>query len=216
MRGKYQGVPKHSKKCKKADKNRASDGNDAYHLGTWETTSSEPRITAESKAPLQNSVQTRKIDNFLYHVKKYALPQIQAVIKRYFPAQWEWRQICTDRARGRLAQAFQDRPCLDLGDGFHAIAVKKGSSNKLHIDMFDGLMAWLIVLGLWDEGGYLVIPQLGTKFRIPPRSAFGFLATRLAHFATPPTEGDRVVITCYTDCFLLNHACEALGVSAPL
>lgn len=68
-----------------------------------------------------------------------------------------------------------------------------------------------MVLGDWRDEGYLAIPQLGIKFRIPPRSAFEFLASCLAHFTIPPTEGRRIVLTCFTDRFLLKHALEALG-----
>ncbi|KZV58868.1 hypothetical protein PENSPDRAFT_25584, partial [Peniophora sp. CONT] len=90
MKGKYKGVPKHS--SKKTDANRASDSG-AWHLGYWETTANQPRITAESKAPLQNSRQIRKIHNLLFHIKEYAVKPLQNAIKRYFPTQWEWRQM---------------------------------------------------------------------------------------------------------------------------
>ncbi|KZV59163.1 hypothetical protein PENSPDRAFT_672541 [Peniophora sp. CONT] len=79
--------------------NRASDRG-AWHLGYWETTANQPHITAESKAPLQN------IHNLLFHVKN-----------------------CTDRARAILMHTFKEHPCLDLGDGFHAIAIKNSSSD---------------------------------------------------------------------------------------
>ncbi|VDC03550.1 unnamed protein product [Peniophora sp. CBMAI 1063] len=211
----HQGVPKHMPK--KCDVNRASDSG-AHHFGTWETTGNKPRITSESRAPLQNPYAIRKIDNLLSHIKAFVVPPLARAIRRYFPEQARWRDICTDRARRHCAEIYRDRPALDLGDGFHAIAIKDGSSDLLHIDMHDGLMAFIIALGDWLEEGYLVIPQLGVKFRIPPRSAFGFLASLLAHFTTPPVGGRRIVITCFTDRFLLKHALEelALGEAEPI
>lgn len=162
------------------------------------------------------------------------MPPLQRAIRRYFPEQARWRDMyvfassslallsdffhdrCSARAEKYCAEIYRDRPAVNLGHGFHAIAIKDGSSDLLHIDMHDELMAFILALGEWLSEGYLVLPQLGVKFRIPPGSAFGFLASRLAHFTTSPIGGRRIVITCFTDRFLLRHALEELGEPEPI
>jgi hypothetical protein len=93
-----------------------------------------------------------------------------------------------------------------LGDGIHCVAIKAGSSERIHLDYNDDkVMCWVFTLGE-VEGSYLCIPQFGLKFKVRNCSAIGFFAARLAHFTTPPTKGQRVCLTCFTDKFLFKHA----------
>jgi hypothetical protein len=63
-------------------------------------------------------------------------------------------------------------------------------------------LAFLITLGGWEEGGDLMLPQLGVSLKPLPCDIVGFQAGRLLHWTTPPTRGERLVLTLFTDNFL--------------
>ena len=49
------------------------------------------------------------------------------------------------------------RTALDFKSAFTTIAVKEGSSERVHIDRNDQGITWVLPLGEW-EGGNMVIP----------------------------------------------------------
>lgn len=77
-----------------------------------------------------------------------------------------------------------------------------GASSRRVVDG-DGYTSGIVAFGCWLQKGYLVIPQLGLKFRIPPGSAVGSIVFDLAHLTMTPIGGRRVVMTC----FILLKAC---------
>lgn len=100
-------------------------------------------------------------------------------------------------------------PSLDFKGAFFCLAIKDGTSERIHVDWNDGLdtITWLIALGDW-KGGMIVIIHNGKVKRIPLHSGsmFGFMSRTLPHFTTPVTEGCRVILTCFSDSNLLNRA----------
>lgn len=89
------------------------------------------------------------------------------------------------------------RSALDFESAFTTIAVKEGSSSRVHIDWNDQGITWVLPIGDWT-GGLLEFPQLGLKLAICPGELLGFSANLLAHCSSPVTSGKRLVITMFT------------------
>ena len=90
----------------------------------------------------------------------------------------------------------------DYKDLFFAVATRVGSSDNLHTDWGDcrrGGIAFVLTLSKWKGGGDLEFPQLGISVRPVPGDVAFMQAGRLLHRATMPEEGERVVITLFTD-----------------
>jgi hypothetical protein len=193
----------------------------AWHLGTWSITATRPRITAESCH--HNPMVAQAVDKFLRAVKKHIAPVVNHLLFLYAPQCWRRQQRCAvifytglsltflfDRAVSRVRQLLRRqlgaRPSFDFGGPFFTIAVKEGSSDVLHIDWNDdpNSITWTIPLGDW-EGAELYCPQL--KCRIPIKSGqiYGGLMRRTAHCSSPITNGRRIILTCFTDHWVLRH-----------
>jgi hypothetical protein len=90
----------------------------------------------------------------------------------------------------------------DFKDLFFAVATRIGSSETLHTDWGDcrrGGIAFVLTLTEWRGGGDVVLPQLGVSVRPVPGDVTIVQAARLLHLATTPEEGERVVLTLFTD-----------------
>ncbi|KIK31611.1 hypothetical protein CY34DRAFT_764995, partial [Suillus luteus UH-Slu-Lm8-n1] len=74
--------PKH---LLKQDKNRSAT--DAYHLGTWEVTGVQPRLTLETEAQSPEAI--KAMDDLLFFIKTTIAPKIATVFKDHAPTQWE-------------------------------------------------------------------------------------------------------------------------------
>lgn len=90
---------------------------------------------------------------------------------------------------------------------FVCFAVKEGSSELGHCDFMDSdeYLTFTFSIGTYTSPSYLVLPQLGFKIELRPGDCAAFLARRLVHFATRPTDGRRVVFTCFVDRYLVGQ-----------
>ena len=89
------------------------------------------------------------------------------------------------------------RSALEFESAFTTVAVKEGSSERIHVDYNDQGITWVLPIGEW-EGGEMVFPQL--KLKVPLRSGelLGFSANLLAHHSMPIIWGNCLVITMFT------------------
>jgi hypothetical protein len=110
------------------------------------------------------------------------------------------------RVRHLLRTQLGSRPAFDMGGAFFTIAVKEGISDIIHLDLNDDpySLTWVIPLGDWT-GGELYCPQLGCKIPIIPGQVYGGLMGKVAHCNAPVTGGRRIILTCFTDLWILKH-----------
>jgi hypothetical protein len=96
---------------------------------------------------------------------------------------------------------------LDFKGAFFTVAVKEGTSERIHIDFNDdpNNVSWVVPLGEW-EGGEFCAPQLDQKVPISPGQAFAAMTRILAHSSAPIKNGRRLVLTLFTDKYLLQHS----------
>jgi hypothetical protein len=90
---------------------------------------------------------------------------------------------------------------------FFTLAIKEGSSERLHIDFNDHphSLTWLVPFGEWT-GGDFVVPQLGAVVPVRSGQILGAMTRVLLHCGTPITSGCRLVLTCFTDNTLIRHS----------
>lgn len=100
---------------------------------------------------------------------------------------------------------------VDFGGAFFTLAMKEGSSERLHIDFNDHphSLTWLVPFGDWT-GRDFVVPQLGEVVPVRPGQMLGVMTRILLHCGTPITSGRRLVLTCFTDNTLIRHS-ERVG-----
>lgn len=112
------------------------------------------------------------------------------------------------RVKRILAKQLRDRPALDFGGAFFVVAVKEGSSERIHLDFNDDEhgVSWVVPFGDQWEGGAFCAPQLEKKIPVGPGQALGGMTRLLAHCGTPVTSGRRVILTLFSDKNLLQHA----------
>ncbi|KAJ7105050.1 hypothetical protein C8R43DRAFT_963721 [Mycena crocata] len=183
----------------------------ALHFGVWGLFSGKPHITADS---IQVRVREKDrptviaaIDALLAEVKKSFIPVAERLMHRHAPEQERMGKRVHDRNVYWLSAEFALRPALDFGTLFSSMAVKEGSSSKIHIDWNDNLSKYALI---WVVGHFtgaeFCVPQL--YMRIPLRQGM-LLAVRtrlLAHCATVVGSGRRVVFTCFTDSMVFEQA----------
>ncbi|KAF8574688.1 hypothetical protein K439DRAFT_1371769, partial [Ramaria rubella] len=99
-------------------------------------------------------------------------------------------------------------PGLDFKGVFFCLAIKEGSSQIIHLDWTDHpwTYAWVILIGEGWQGGELCLPQLGKKVPTRPGQVIAFTARTLAHFAAPHMGGRRIVLTGFSDVYLVSHS----------
>jgi hypothetical protein len=96
-------------------------------------------------------------------------------------------------------------------DLFFSVATRIGSSDKLHTDWGDychGSIAFVLTLTEWTGGGDLELPQLGVSIHPVPGDVLCFQAGHLLYAVTTPEEGERVVLTFFTDNSLFVKAAK--------
>ena len=62
----------------------------------------------------------------------------------------------------------------------------------------------MVPLGDWT-GGEFCAPQLGVKVPVMPGQVLGVMTRVLAHCGAPVTNGQRAILTLFTDKFILKH-----------
>ncbi|KAJ7065148.1 hypothetical protein B0H15DRAFT_807704 [Mycena belliarum] len=118
---------------------------------------------------------------------------------------YRWVRAC-------IGTELDMRPALDFGGLFFTIAVKEGSSERIHIDWNDNLHKYALIFCVGDyEGGEFCVPQLNMKVPLRPGSVIAARTRLLAH-CSAPLSGRRVVFTCFTDCTLLGHILKGRDV----
>ncbi|KAJ7472096.1 hypothetical protein FB451DRAFT_1036500, partial [Mycena latifolia] len=185
----------------------------ALHLGVWELFMNTPLITTDSRQTLQSDREVRAevveaIDALCRLIRKLVVPRLQRLMDAHAPGQRRVQDRIHARVRHFLGKALAQRPDMDFGGLFFTIAVKEGSSERVHIDWNDNLRKYAIIFCTGDyTGGEFCVPQLGTRVPLPPGSVIAARTRLLAH-CSAPLSGRRVVFTCFTDCTLLEHTLE--------
>ncbi|KAH6871922.1 hypothetical protein BKA70DRAFT_1241333 [Coprinopsis sp. MPI-PUGE-AT-0042] len=135
--------------------NRSATG--AYHLGAW----SGQRAGVKAVSNLQKAV------------AKFISPRIKMFNRRYAErGMIERLEKAHKYINATLGKAEH---YVDLGGSFFTIAVKEGSSERLHLDFRDDhrTLSWLVPMGSYT-GGDFIVPQLG--YRVPVRPGQAWLA----------------------------------------
>ncbi len=75
---------------------------------------------------------------------------------------------------------------MDLGPVVFSVAMKEGSSEKVHLDFSDdyAYLSWVIAVGDW-EGADFCAPQLGIRFPVCSGQMFAVRTRTLAHCSSP-------------------------------
>ncbi|KAJ7207539.1 hypothetical protein GGX14DRAFT_567485 [Mycena pura] len=192
----------------------------AVHLGVWSLFSTTPYITADSRqkvvprnrtsssillARTKEKQVTAQLDVFLGIIKKSVVPKLESLVDWEMGEGTRIRHRVHQRVQAALKREFSQRPNLDFGGLFLAIAVKEGSSEVLHVDWNDNLQTYAIVFCIGDYvGGEFCIPQIGRRIPLRPGAVLAVRTRLLAH-CTHVGSGRRVVITCFTDSTLLEQ-----------
>lgn len=89
---------------------------------------------------------------------------------------------------------------------FHALAIKFGGSELVHLDLGDWLTFYAMVFAVGDfTGGNLILAEMDRSIPIPPRAAALFNARKMAHHVGH-FEGTRLVLTGFIDKATAVHA----------
>ncbi|KAF8160296.1 hypothetical protein BJ912DRAFT_1026541 [Pholiota molesta] len=160
-----------------SDVNRSSSP--ALHLGVWEVYRSTPCISTNSPQPEEVII---AMDIFLNLIKKYVAPEISNLLQTHCPIQYARQMQAYNRVHQFLGPELR-------GILFH--------SCNMH-----GI-TWVVPLGDWTSGEFCA-PQLGVKIPMRPGQILGVMTKLLAHCGAPVTGGRRVILTLFTDHFLLN------------
>ncbi|KAI0044869.1 hypothetical protein FA95DRAFT_1496441 [Auriscalpium vulgare] len=177
---------------KKSDKNRS--GTPALHIGAWGINGNFLKITRDSYVQKPETLEA--MDAFLGAFKKYVAPRIRQTLNQHNPEQARTVERCAEHVR-RLVNF---REALDFNGACLCIAIKQGSSELIHVDFNDHERFLTCVLPVGDAvGAHVFLPQLNQRFAVERGSMFAFKAKRLAHCTSPPTSGERIVLTCFTD-----------------
>lgn len=107
----------------------------------------------------------------------------------------------------KVEDPMQQWNSVDFGGGFFTVAIKEGSSERLHIDFNDHPLSltWMVPLGDWTGGDFLA-PQTGEVIPVRSGQVLGAMTRTLVHCGTPITRGRRLVLTCFTDHTLICHS----------
>ncbi|KAF6745587.1 hypothetical protein DFP72DRAFT_753558, partial [Ephemerocybe angulata] len=75
---------------------------------------------------------------------------------------------------------------IDFGPAFFTLAIKEGSSERLHLDFHDHplFLSWVIAFGEWT-GANFCCPQLGVNIPLPSGHILGAMTRRILHSGTP-------------------------------
>ncbi|KAJ7605397.1 hypothetical protein DFH06DRAFT_1347699 [Mycena polygramma] len=186
-----------------------------YHFGIWSHYSSKPFISADSRQ-MEAAEKDRPrlillLDIFLELIKRYLVPKVRALLAHYAPQQLQILHPVYQRVQTVLGAKLAARPALDWEGVFFAAAVKEGSSELVHIDWNDAhaLLTFIFVAsepGSEWEGGEFCCPQLGYKIPFRGGQVIAARTRMVAHCGATVSGGGRLVVTCFSDNLLLEHA----------
>ncbi|KAJ3543286.1 hypothetical protein NMY22_g3198 [Coprinellus aureogranulatus] len=180
--------PKH----KNAD-NRSSTP--AVHFGIWHHSSPVPMVTSDTRN--QNPVVLSLLKELMTIIKTDIAPIIKSAIETYSPAVWPTQEKAHAYVKANIREGDQGlADCVDFGGSFFTVAMKEGSSERLHIDFNDhpSSLTWLVPFGDWT-GGDFVAPQLGQVVPVRPGQILGAMTKTLLHCGTPITSGRRAKLS---------------------
>ncbi|KAJ7020270.1 hypothetical protein C8F04DRAFT_1275325 [Mycena alexandri] len=186
-------------------------GSPALHLGLWELYMDLAKITTDSRqTKLEKSAPKEEIlaaiDALCRTVKERVVPRLERLMKCYMPEQQRVQERIHLWLAHRHAEQLTERPDMDFGGTFFTVAVKEGGSERIHIDWNNNLHKFALIFAAGDwEGGEFCIPQLGIRIPLRPGQVIAVRTRLLAHCTAPIMSGRRVVFTCFTDSFLLEH-----------
>ncbi|KAF8315103.1 hypothetical protein F5887DRAFT_907838, partial [Amanita rubescens] len=182
----------------------------AFHFGVWRRYKKSPFIMRDTKS---NNCDVRAAsDAFLTLLRNRVASKIATFTEYYSPKVWKVQSKCvllyilsnygihillSIPAYLSLFVDTSSWSAIDFEGAFTTVAVLEGSSEKIHIDANDHGITWILPLGEWT-GGTFVIPQLEMEIDVYPGQLLGFSANILAHYCTPVTSGRRIVITMFT------------------
>lgn len=185
----------------------------AMHLGVWELFALVPRITADSIQSRQRNLETRAevvdaMDALCKVIRQLVVPKLERLMDIHVPGQRRVQERIHARVRELLASELMARPDMDFGGLFYTVAVKEGSSERIHIDWNDNLHKYALIFCTGDyTGGEFCVPQLGVRVPLGPGSVIAARTRLLAH-CSAALSGRRVVFTCFTDSTLLEHTLQ--------
>ncbi|KAK7046462.1 hypothetical protein R3P38DRAFT_2688831 [Favolaschia claudopus] len=180
----------------------------ALHLAIWGLSRAEPAVTADSlqTKAVDPVAAVAALDRLLGVVKREIVPVMKCLMHEHNLEAERVNKLIHARVRHVLASILKERPNLDLGGLFFAIAVKAGSSEVLHIDWNDNLHKFALIFCAGSfEGGEVCLPQLGRRIPLRPGSLLALRTRLLAHAAIVGGSGFRLVFTCFTDSLLLEQ-----------
>ncbi|KAJ7164352.1 hypothetical protein C8R46DRAFT_1220857 [Mycena filopes] len=190
-------------KFPKADPNRSRTA--AVHLGVWGLFGSAPRITADSRQmaiadPVERAAVIKAMDRMLWYLKKKIIPKIENALDEVIPEHVRLQDRLRAHAQRLLRKEFKARPALNFGGLFFTVAIKEGSSERIHVDWNDCPQKYALIFCAGNYvGADFCIPQLNIRIPLGPGSVLAVRTRLLAHCATPIISGRRVVFTCFTD-----------------
>lgn len=205
----------------KNDKNRSST--QAYHFGIWQLYRSGDNLGPTGDSINQKPEVMKALDRFLFHIGDYLAPKLGGFLENYCRTQFLLLKMYVEHSDCNVSwlialrtymrvhhlhpNLFASRPGLDFKGVFFTVAVKEGSSEYFHIDFNDYKdgITWVVPLGDW-EGGELCLPQLGIKIPICAGQALGVMSGVLAHCSAPITRGKRLILTLFTDKFIVKNS----------
>ncbi|KAJ7716675.1 hypothetical protein DFH07DRAFT_973849 [Mycena maculata] len=186
-------------------------GTAALHLGVWSLYARQPRITADShQTMISNSTQRARvvaaIDALCMIVKVHIVPKLVELMDEYVPGQSRVQNRIHERVTRLLEEDFRQRPTMDFGPVFYTMAVKEGSSERIHVDWNDNIHKYALIFCAGDyTGGEFCVPQLNIRIPLRPGAVLAVRTRLLAHCATLVGQGRRLVFTCFTDSTLLEQ-----------
>ncbi|KAH6871932.1 hypothetical protein BKA70DRAFT_1450522 [Coprinopsis sp. MPI-PUGE-AT-0042] len=169
--------------------NRSATG--AYHLGVW----NGQRAGIQAVSNLQKAVARLVSPRINMFNRRYAR---KGMIERL-----EKAHKYINATLGKLEHY------VNLGGSFFTIAVKEGSSERLHLDFRDDhrTLSWLVPMGSYT-GGDFIVPQLGYRVPVRPGQALACTTRVLAHCGTAVTEGTRIAFTLFSNANILAQSTQ--------
>ncbi|KAF5365354.1 hypothetical protein D9757_013779 [Collybiopsis confluens] len=175
----------------------------ALHLGIWEKYARVPRMTGET-SQLQNPAVCSLIQNLLTLLATKVAPRMSGILRSLYPAVWRRQQRIYARVSSSLTV---DKPWLDFGGAFFAVAVKIGSSEVDHLDWTDDVkgLTWVSGVGDW-VGADLRAIETGYQFPLQAGDALAGNMRLVVHSASPVVSGERITLTFFTCSVLAKHS----------
>ncbi|VDC03684.1 unnamed protein product [Peniophora sp. CBMAI 1063] len=170
----------------------------AAHFGCWCHYTNTPHITADSLP--EDPIVAERLRLFLEYVGATIVPAAGNILEQIAPAQLGVVNKLQEYCLEECGESLRSRKWLQF-QYFVTMAVKEGSSEKSHLDLMDW-KDWLTLvfsIGTYESDSFFVLPQLGLKVNMRPGDGIAFLSNHLMHWATYPTDGRRLVFTCFVD-----------------